>query len=220
MNRRPHYFRIAAVSLFFEDRKKGLISLGLNGDMYPGYYESQEQKFKNKFPSIYKIYEEQNLISHLPLVIRDGINAERDNPVVDRSVDKFYNSYLHIVAETYQDYSSKRAFFSEKIFKPIMFMQPFVIIGEAYALKNLKSLGYQTFDKFIDESYDTIIDDEHRMYASIKSAKDFYNKPQEELNDIMIEILPILTHNISHLYYRCQMNDVLMKNQLLEFLHE
>lgn len=220
MNRRPHYFRIAAVSLLFGDRQKGLLSLGINGKMHEGYYESQEEKFKNDFPSIFEIYNNQNLKSFLPLVIQDGINAERDNPVVDRSTDKFYDSYLHVVAETFHEFSSRRAFFSEKIFKPMMFMQPFVLIGEAYGLANLRRLGYRTFDKIIDESYDTIEDNEQRMYAAVASAKEFYNKPKEELDTVMIEILPILMHNINHLRYRAQMNDINVKTQLLEFLNE
>jgi hypothetical protein len=220
LNRRPHHFRIAAVSLLFNDRDNGLISLGLNGEMHKGYYETQESKFKKFMPSIFELYQNINLRKFLPLVVRDGINAEKDNPVIDRSVSKFYDSYLHIVAETYQDYSAQRTFFSEKIFKPIMFMQPFVIIGEAFALQNLKTLGYKTFDKFIDESYDVIVNDEERMYACIKSAKDFFNKSPEELNNILNEMLPILIHNISHLQYRTQTYDISIKTQLLELLNE
>lgn len=219
MNRRPHYFRIAAVSLLFNDKENGLLSLGLNGDMHKGYYESQEEIFKDKLPSIHKVYNDINLKRQLPLVIEDGINAEKDNPVVDKSIDKFYDSYLHIVAETYQGFSSNRSFFSEKIFKPIMFMQPFVLIGEAYGLENLKKLGYCTFDKFIDESYDTILDDEKRLYASVNSAKDFYNKSKNELDSLMVEMLPVLIHNIAHLQYRCQVYDITIKEQLLNLLN-
>ena len=220
MNRRPHYFRMAAVSLLFDDRKKGLISLGINGDMYQGYYERQEHKFRELFPKIFQTYEDIDLKKYLPLKINDGIDAEKENPVIDRRADKFYNSYLHIVAETYQNYSSERSFFSEKIFKPIMYMQPFVIIGEAFALQNLKTLGYKTFDKFIDESYDSIVDDEERMYAAVKSSREFFNKSAEELDTIFVNMLPILIHNISHLQYRCQTYDVSIKAQLLEILNE
>lgn len=220
MNRRPHYFRIAAVSLLFDDKEKGMMSLGLNGNMHKDYYEYQVTQFKNKFPLSYEVYDNINLKSYLPLVIHDGINAEQDNPVVDNSINKFYDSYLHIVAETFQEFSSNRAFFSEKIFKPIMFMQPFVLIGEAYGLENLKKLGYCTFDKFIDESYDTILDDEKRLYASINSAKEFYNKSKEELDSLMAEMMPILNHNIAHLQHRCLTYDKAIKDQLLNLLIE
>ena len=220
LNRRPHHFRIAAVSLLFGDRKKGLMSLGLNGNMHEGYYERQESIFKKQLPTIFETYQRINLKKALPLVVRDGINAEKENPVIDRSIDKFYNSYLHIVAETYQGHSIDRSFFSEKIFKPMMFMQPFVIVGEPFALQNLKSLGYKTFDKFIDESYDTITDNEKRMYACINSARDFFNKSSAELDNILIEMLPILTHNICHLQYRCQTYDLSVKHQLLDLLND
>jgi len=220
LNRRPHHFRIAAVSLLFKDLHQGLMSLGINGQMAEGYYESQEATFELQLPTIYQLYQHINLKKFLPLVIKDGINAERDNPVVDKSISKFYDSYLHIVAETYQAYTPDRSFFSEKIFKPMMFMQPFVIVGEPFALQGLRDLGYKTFDKYIDESYDTIIDNEQRMYASINSARDFFNKSPEELDSILIDMLPILSHNICHLQYRCQTYDLTIKQQLLDLLNE
>ena len=36
-------------------------------------------------------------------------------------------------------------YLTEKTFKPILNMQPFVIVGNAYSLKMLKQLGYKTF---------------------------------------------------------------------------
>jgi hypothetical protein len=45
-------------------------------------------------------------------------------------------------------------FVSEKIFRPMAFQHPFVIWGICNSLTYLKSLGFETFDHVIDESYD------------------------------------------------------------------
>jgi hypothetical protein len=49
-------------------------------------------------------------------------------------------------------------------------MQPFIIVGSKHTLKYLRQLGYQTFDGFIDESYDDCNDDT-RFAAIIKSLE-------------------------------------------------
>jgi gas vesicle protein len=57
-------------------------------------------------------------------------------------------------------------------------------------------LGYKTFDKWIDESYDTIDDQVERFYSAISSIKKFVDQDAETLDEIMKEILPVLEHNV------------------------
>ena len=52
-------------------------------------------------------------------------------------------------------------FISEKTWKPIMVGHPFIMVGNKNNLKFLKDLGYKTFDKWIDESYDDIEDENY-----------------------------------------------------------
>jgi hypothetical protein len=52
---------------------------------------------------------------------------------------------------------------SEKIFKPISNLQPFLVIGDYLTLAELKKLGFKTFSPFIDESYDNERDSYKRM---------------------------------------------------------
>ena len=80
-------------------------------------------------------------------------------------------SYIHIVAETFQDYDPNRLFFSEKMFKPMRYMQPFILLGEPYSLAKLKDLGYKTFSDYWDDSYDEILDDDLRLKAALDTAK-------------------------------------------------
>ena len=64
---------------------------------------------------------------------------------------------------------------------------PFVVVGNKHYLKNLRSIGFKTFDSLIDESYDTL--DDHRQRADaisnllskldMKKSKDFYLKSRK-----------------------------------------
>jgi hypothetical protein len=220
MNRRPHSGRIAAVTLMHEHLDSGAMSLHLNGQMHPDYYEHQEILFEANYSRLFKKYKEIDLRSKLPLTLDDGIDAEQENPVFDMNVDKFYNSFLHIVAETCQTRAGgERMFFSEKIFKPMMTMQPFILLGQQHSLRALKQLGYRTFGTFLDESYDNIENDELRVEAAIHSAIIFFDQPFDVLHEIMIEMMGILIHNISHLQYRCMTYDNNTRIGLSDALH-
>ncbi len=54
---------------------------------------------------------------------------------------------------------------TEKVFKAIKNCQPFVIAGACGSIKQLREMGYRTFDTVIDHSYDTIEDPTERWEA-------------------------------------------------------
>ena len=54
---------------------------------------------------------------------------------------------------------------TEKVFKPIKNCQPFVVAGAYGSIKQLREMGYRTFDSVIDHSYDTIEDPTLRWEA-------------------------------------------------------
>ena len=66
--------------------------------------------------------------------------------------DIYANTHSSIVAETQSE--NAFSFYTEKIVKPILAKRPFVVASGQHYLKNLKRLGFQTFDGLIDESYD------------------------------------------------------------------
>jgi hypothetical protein len=82
----------------------------------------------------------------------------------------YKNSWLSIVTESSFFKYENSIFISEKTFKPIACMQPFIIVGSRGTLKYLRKLGYKTFDPFIDESYDDL-DDQHRLPAIMEALK-------------------------------------------------
>jgi len=56
-------------------------------------------------------------------------------------------------------------------------------------------MGYKTFDKWWDESYDDELDVEKRIDIITKILKSFENKSKEELIEIRNDMNSILKHN-------------------------
>lgn len=61
-------------------------------------------------------------------------------------------THSSVVAETQSENSF--CFYTEKIAKPLIAGRPFVVASGQYYLRNLKRMGFRTFDAVIDESYD------------------------------------------------------------------
>jgi hypothetical protein len=81
---------------------------------------------------------------------------------------------VSIVTESsYFEYEHS-VFISEKTFKPIACMQPFIIVGSKHSLKYLRKLGYKTFEGFIDESYDDL-DDRERFLGIVSALEKIKN---------------------------------------------
>jgi hypothetical protein len=78
-------------------------------------------------------------------------------------LEHYTESYCSIVLETHIDADqSGGSFLTEKTFKAIKHGHPFIIVGTAGSLAQLRSLGYRTFDHAIDSSYDLITDTTQR----------------------------------------------------------
>jgi hypothetical protein len=108
---------------------------------------------------------------------------------------RFYkNSYLHITSETEFD-SGSTPFLSEKTWRPILNLQPFIYVGNYKSLEKLKSLGFKTFSPFINEDYDLIKDQRERFFAVEQEIKKFAEMPLKEIHEWYYSITDILIHN-------------------------
>ena len=102
-----------------------------------------------------------------------------------------YNQTAYsVVAET--NYDNHYSFFTEKIVKPILAERLFIAVSGQYYLRNLRSLGFKTFDGIIDETYDTIADNNQRFKLVCEQIEYLISQPQE---DILAKIRPITEHN-------------------------
>jgi len=93
---------------------------------------------------------------------------------------QIYNQTAYsIIAETHAD--NRYSFFTEKTFRPMLARRLFVVFSGWKYLKNLRKLGFQTFDNVIDESYDQIYNDEERWAAAFEQVTRLCNLDQIEV---------------------------------------
>ena len=59
----------------------------------------------------------------------------------------------------------------------------------------MRELGYKTFSKVIDETYDTISDDQLRFDTVLALTKQLCNKSLEELHELYLELELEIKHN-------------------------
>jgi hypothetical protein len=113
---------------------------------------------------------------------------------IPRDVDAFW----HIVTETVFYYD--KLHLTEKIFKPIVSKQPFMLLAAPGNLAYLKSYGFKTFDSVIDESYDLIRDNDLRTREVVNQLHWYCNLTPGEKTDIIQQLEPIIDYNFHHFY--------------------
>ena len=135
------------------------------------------------------------LLNAAPL-FADNISPSEANNYSTLCTELYQTSYFNFTLESFLDMDSSNGLgISEKSFKPILHNQPFIIAGPHHHLKHLCDLGYKTFSRLIDESYDEILDNTKRLQAVTKLMCEIANKPIEELHELYIALKPEIIHN-------------------------
>ena len=104
----------------------------------------------------------------------------------------------HIVGETV--YYDEKLHLTEKIFKPIVAKRPFILAGAPGNLAYFKSYGFQTFDRWIDESYDSESDPVRRMDMIVAELSRLCRLSPAELDAMYTEMTEVLEYNFNWLY--------------------
>ena len=117
--------------------------------------------------------------------------------IIIEDLTPWNTSFLHVVNETvWQD----KIHFTEKVFKPVVLHQPFVVLQAPDSLMYLRSYGFKTFGAWWDESYDTIKDPQERMQAIADIVNWIGAKSIDELETMRMEMASVLEHNFRHFY--------------------
>ena len=141
-----------------------------------------------------KQHAEKHLVDIDKLVIDNSSLPGSASADIPRSNDSFW----HVVTETVFYYD--KLHLTEKIFKPIVSKQPFMLLAAPGNLDYLKSYGFKTFDGIIDESYDRIQDNDSRTAAVIKQLAWYCELSDQEKINVMRRIEPVVLHNFHHFY--------------------
>ncbi len=107
-------------------------------------------------------------------------------------------SFLHVVMESV--FAQHKQYLTEKVFKPIVLQQPFVLVGAVNNLKYLQQYGFKTFGDWWDESYDSITDNDQRLHACAKIVNDIAAKDITDLYKMREQMSSVLEHNRQHFY--------------------
>lgn len=174
-NRKPRPHRVYLV--------KELIKYGLfdRGKISLGHFEFDEEEQPADFEEISKM---------TPILIDRTLDI---NWAPNIEVSDFEDTFISIVTETLVDESV--LFISEKIWKPIVLGHPFLIMGNVGTLTYLKSLGFKTYDRWIDESYDQEIIHFKRVDMIVNEVNKFKDKTIEELQQIRQEMREVCEFN-------------------------
>jgi hypothetical protein len=105
---------------------------------------------------------------------------------------------FHIVTETI--FYDQKLHLTEKIFKPIVARRPFFLVGAPGNLAYLKSYGFKTFDRWIDESYDLEKDPDLRISLIVQELERLCQLPPNELDELYKEMWEVLDYNFEWFY--------------------
>lgn len=112
--------------------------------------------------------------------------------------EMWQDSFFHVVPETVFYYN--KLHLTEKIFKPIVSRRPFLLVGAPGNLEYLKSYGFRTFDKWIDESYDQELDNDRRIDLVVNQLHWINNLTSNQKHQMFKEMQTVLEHNYQHFF--------------------
>jgi len=106
----------------------------------------------------------------------------------------YNHSAYNIVSETHD---SGETFITEKIWKPILMQQIFVVHSKQHYLKDLRELGFQTFNNTFDESYDVEENASGRIDKIVDLCKWLKKQDAQRLYSVTEDIRK---HNADHFF--------------------
>lgn len=186
--------------------KNGLVSFGVTDDT-DIIWQDETSDPNSKLSEHAKIHIEAHLTNINKLIIDQPYIHGNASANIPRSIDSWMpddkkpaeiDSFWHIVTETVFYYD--KLHLTEKIFKPIVSKQPFMLLAAPGNLKYLQSYGFKSFDGIIDESYDLIQDNDQRIEAVVKQLAWYCGLSAKEKTDVMRALEPIVLHNFHHFY--------------------
>jgi hypothetical protein len=94
------------------------------------------------------------------------------------------------------------------VFKPIVAKRPFMLVAAPGNLAYLKSYGFRTFDRWIDESYDLETDHYIRIEKITFQLAKLCAMPPPLLRQMHMEMQETLEYNFQHFYNNFKNNIV------------
>ena len=177
----------------------GYVSLGVSLE--------EKQEVQNAINNLYREFKSEYIVSGFDK-IKNNLPLQID--MVDLRINQFQTTSLPIefyqkscfslVSSTFAfGYNEKSVGFTEKEIKPILARHPFIIHNLAGVLVHLKNMGFLTFEKWFDESYDEETDDNKRLIKITDEVKRLSELSFDQWDIMLEEMTPVLEHNYNRL---------------------
>jgi len=212
-----YYFNILSFYQYILYYKKGILDIFHNSKLFyrSKYFLTLNNSLKKSRLELYNFLDKNKLMDKGFCSFLGGggmgnfprkMNIDFDRCLIDDNYGIsspeainfpfYFNSYFNIVTEaTFRD--GHEVGFSEKIWKPIIGLQPFFLVGDRQSLAVLKKFGFKTFSNWVDESYDELNFDE-RIGVIFNECKRMSNLDLSEINDWYWEMEDIFLYNFNH----------------------
>jgi len=126
----------------------------------------------------------------------------------------YNHTNFSLVSETNDN--NYEVFMTEKIWKPIIAQQPFVVHGNYLYLQRLREMGFKTFANYFDEGYDLEADADKRIDKIVTTCQDLLTRNWQ---DIYLQTQSLRKHNLDTFFNREKLSIEINKtlNLFLEF---
>ena len=87
-----------------------------------------------------------------------------------------------------------------RVVKLASMYHPFIIFGPPNVLHFLRGVGFKTFDKWVDESYDEIEDDKQRLFQVSEEILKIGKMSINDLHEMYVDMREVLEYNFNYYY--------------------
>lgn len=155
-----------------------------------GYDSLQFSEWVNNMPYT---FDNSPVLDKMADATFTAIKQSGINLLIESHFDPFWHTQGERKRMTPWDLSP--AFPTEKTYKAVASQRSFIAFTTPMFLKEFKELGYQTFAPFIDETYDTIVNDKLRLAAIADEITRICNLSDNDFKTLLTNCEEIVKHN-------------------------
>ena len=108
--------------------------------------------------------------------------------------EPYIDTYFSLVTETVCDYPYSLR--SEKIYKPIAMGHPWIVTANRGFYRDIRNQGFRTYDHLIDESFDSIDNNQDRLDKIVAVVQDLC---QQDLAEFLVAAKQTSKYNQQHM---------------------
>jgi hypothetical protein len=191
------------VLTLFDDNKENLLIKSLPVQFLPKQYEVKE--YQHLVDTT--LGENNKFIKHHLFNNTWGEIYIKAEPYID--------TYFSLVTETVFDYPY--SFRTEKIWKPIAMGHPWIVASNYGYYRDMRNMGFKTFEHVLDESFDLIENNQTRLERVEQLVIDLCN---QDLASFLKECYNVCKYNQDHLSEIQELEKQTFPARLTQFLNQ